>query len=67
MLFRSVALSGEVYEDPLHKQPVFLEYAAGALPVAEDLCARHICLPVFSGMTAADAHMVLSALAEVVG
>ena len=62
-----VALSGEVYEDPLHKQPVFREYAAGALPVAEDLCARHICLPVFSGMTADDARLVLTALAEVVG
>ena len=62
-----VALSGEVYEDPLHKQPVFLEYAAGALPVAEDLCARHVCLPVFSGMTEADALLVLKALKEVVG
>ncbi|MDR0843168.1 MAG: DegT/DnrJ/EryC1/StrS family aminotransferase [Acidobacteriota bacterium] len=62
-----VALAGEVYEDPLHRQPVFLEYAADALPVAEDLCARHVCLPVFSGMTEADARLVLEALAEVVG
>jgi perosamine synthetase len=62
-----VALAGEVYEEPLHKQPVFLEYAAGPLPVAEDLCARHICLPVFSGMQEADAHLVLHALREVVG
>jgi len=62
-----VALSGEVYEDPLHKQPVFQQYAAGALPAAEDLCARHVCLPVFSGMTEADARLVLDALAETVG
>jgi dTDP-4-amino-4,6-dideoxygalactose transaminase len=62
-----VALAGEVYEEPLHKQPVFMEYAAGPLPVAEDLCARHICLPVFSGMQEADAHLVLHALREVVG
>jgi dTDP-4-amino-4,6-dideoxygalactose transaminase len=62
-----VALAGEVYEDPLHKQPVFLEYASGALPVAEDLCARHICLPVFSGMTEEDARLTLAALEEVIG
>ena len=46
----SVSLSGEVYDIPLHKQPIFAEYAAGPLPVAEDLCERHICLPVFSNM-----------------
>src|SRR5262249_53486204 len=45
-----VSLAGEVYEAPLHAQPVFRAYAAGPLPVAEDLCARHVCLPVFSGM-----------------
>ena len=62
-----VSLAGEVYEEPLHKQPVFEKYAAGSLPVSEDLCARHICLPVFSGMQEADAHRVLQALREVIG
>ena len=36
-----VRLSGEVYDLPLHKQPALLKYANGALPVAEDVCARH--------------------------
>jgi perosamine synthetase len=62
-----VSLSGEVYESPLHKQPVFAQYASGPLPVAEDLCARHICLPLFSGMTEEDAHLVISALRETLG
>jgi perosamine synthetase len=62
-----VSLAGEVYEEPLHKQPVFEKYAAGPLPVSEDLCARHICLPVFSGMQESDAHQVLHALQEVIG
>ena len=62
-----VALAGEVYEDPLHKQPVFLEYASGALPVAEDLCARHICLPIFSGITEDEARLTLTALNETIG
>ena len=62
-----VALAGEVYEEPLHRQPVFKEYARRPLPVSEDLCARHICLPIFSGMQESDAHQVLQALKEVIG
>jgi perosamine synthetase len=62
-----VSLAGEVYESPLHQQPIFERYAGGPLPVAEDLCARHICLPVFSGMAPEDAHRVTQALAETIG
>lgn len=62
-----VSLAGEVYEEPLHKQPVFVEYVSGSLPVAEDYCARHLCLPVFSGMEEAEAQHVVEALKEVIG
>jgi len=62
-----VSLAGEVYEVPLHRQPVFEKYPSGPLPVSEDLCARHICLPIFSGMTHEDANQVIHALEEVVG
>ncbi len=62
-----VSLSGEVYEEPLHKQPVFSQYVSGPLSVSEDLCARHICLPVFSGMKEDEGRWVISALKEVVG
>jgi perosamine synthetase len=62
-----VSLSGEVYESPLHVQPVFREYAGAPLPVAEDLCARHLCLPVYAGMEERDAEQVLRALGELVG
>jgi dTDP-4-amino-4,6-dideoxygalactose transaminase len=62
-----VGLAGEVYEEPLHKQPVFEKYLTAPLPVSEDLCARHLCLPVFSGMEEADAHHVIHALKEVIG
>jgi perosamine synthetase len=62
-----VSLSGEVYEAPLHLQPVFRDYANGPLPLAEDLCARHVCLPVFSGMEDADARQVVDALRAVIG
>jgi perosamine synthetase len=62
-----VSLSGEVYEEPLHKQPVFRQYVSGPLEVSEDYCARHICLPVFSGMREDEARWVIASLKEVIG
>jgi perosamine synthetase len=62
----AVSLAGEVYETPLHKQPVFHACAAEPLPLAEDLCARHVCLPIFSGMDERDAQHVLRALRETI-
>jgi perosamine synthetase len=59
-----VRLAGEVYDLPLHLQPVLAPYASGEpLPVAEDMCARHICLPVHSDMTDDEVDQVLTAVA----
>ncbi|MBI2855208.1 MAG: DegT/DnrJ/EryC1/StrS aminotransferase family protein [Chloroflexi bacterium] len=64
-----VSLSGEVYELPCHSQPVFKGMAGSSkgLPVAEDLCQRHICLPVFARMTVEQAKFVVSSLKEILG
>jgi dTDP-4-amino-4,6-dideoxygalactose transaminase len=61
----NVSLAGEVYETPLHLQPVFERFAAAPLPGAERVCAAHICLPLHSDMTDAEADHVLAALADV--
>ncbi|HJQ00669.1 MAG TPA: DegT/DnrJ/EryC1/StrS family aminotransferase [Jatrophihabitans sp.] len=58
-----VRLSGEVYDRPLHQQPVFADLGTGPLPVAEHLCDRHVCLPVHSDMSDAEADRVLAAVA----
>jgi dTDP-4-amino-4,6-dideoxygalactose transaminase len=58
-----VRLSGEVYETPLHHQPVLAQWAAGPLPVAEQVCARHVCLPIHSDMTDAEADHVTTSFA----
>jgi len=60
-----VALSGEVYETPLHRQPVFAPYAHGSLPAAEAFCAGHVCLPVHSDMTDDEVRRVLDAVLAV--
>jgi perosamine synthetase len=62
-----VRLSGEVYDLPLHRQPVLEEYSLGqSLPVAEDVCNRHVCLPVHSDMRDDEVDEVLAAVTEVI-
>jgi perosamine synthetase len=58
-----VSLSGEVYALPLHRQPVFAPLGAGPFPVADDVCNRHICLPIHSDMTDDEADHVIESLA----
>jgi dTDP-4-amino-4,6-dideoxygalactose transaminase len=58
-----VGLSGEVYDTPLHKQPVFAPWVNGdSLAMAEDICARHVCLPTSAVMTEDDARYVVESL-----
>ncbi len=61
-----VPLSGEVYERPCHKQPVFESLQQVALPGAEAGCASHICLPVSPRMKAAETEYVVQALREAI-
>ena len=64
-----VGLSGEVYDTPLHRQPVFEHFHSGPadreLPNAEWLCARHICLPLYPSLSETDADYVIESLATV--
>ncbi len=62
-----VGLSGEVYEAPLHLQPVFEPWADGPLPGAERICSRHICLPTSAVMTDEQAHIVLESVTAALG
>jgi perosamine synthetase len=62
-----VMLAGEVYEQPLHRQPVFEQYAWYPLPASEAVCARHICLPVFASMTNDQGVRVVEALQAALG
>jgi dTDP-4-amino-4,6-dideoxygalactose transaminase len=57
-----VALSGEVYATPLHREPVLASFATGAYPVADDICGRQICLPIHSDMTDLEVERVVEAV-----
>ncbi len=63
---RGVSVSGGVYDIPLHLQPVFMGRGlAGSLPLAESYCARHVCLPIFYGMTDAQIEQVIATVTAV--
>ncbi len=61
-----IGLSGEVYETPLHEQPVFAPYRDRPLPGAEYICARHICLPISAVMSEDQARFVIDALTDAI-
>ena len=60
-----MSLSGEVYETPLHRQPVFAHLVDRELPVADEMCAHHVCLPLHSDMSDDEALQVVGALRQV--
>jgi dTDP-4-amino-4,6-dideoxygalactose transaminase len=57
-----ISLSGCVYELPCHLQPVFRDVGQQGLPVSEDLCARHICPPVYVTMKDSEASLVTDSI-----
>ena len=62
---RGVGFSGGVYDVPLHRQPIFEGKIAAEFPGAENACLRHVCLPLYPGMTAEDVDFVVTTLVEV--
>ncbi|MEO9256234.1 MAG: DegT/DnrJ/EryC1/StrS family aminotransferase [Tepidiformaceae bacterium] len=61
-----VGLSGEVYELPLHAQPIFEKFTKGTYPGADEVCARQICPPVSARMTPEDARYVIESIAQLI-
>ncbi|OGV63275.1 MAG: hypothetical protein A3K19_12965 [Lentisphaerae bacterium RIFOXYB12_FULL_65_16] len=67
-----VMLTGEVYSDPCHSQPVFTrqpELVANAagdrFPATETVCRQHACLPLYPGLRDEEAAYVVQSLKQV--
>ena len=58
--------AGVFYPVPLHLQKAFsdLGYKTGSLPIAEDVCRRSVCLPVFPEMTEEEVSCVIEKVKE---
>ena len=68
----SVSLTGEVYSHPCHSQPAFKKYPdtvandpADTFPGTEYVAKKHICLPVYPGLTEAEVDYVVDSLKRV--
>jgi dTDP-4-amino-4,6-dideoxygalactose transaminase len=68
-----VELTGEVYAEPCHSQPVFKKYPEMMLnkerdkfPGAEYVCNRHVCLPLYPGLTEEEVNYVVDSLKNAV-
>ncbi len=56
------------YPKPLHRQPAYAVYAAGAVcPVSEELAERVLSLPMSADLSLADQDRVVAALAQALG
>lgn len=65
----TVSLSGGVYDLPCHLQPLYkrlYDYKEGMFPVAENILSKHICLPIYSDMTEAQAQYVIDSIKKVI-
>jgi dTDP-4-amino-4,6-dideoxygalactose transaminase len=68
-----VALAGEVYATPAHRQPIwaarpgYLAAPPGEMPASEMVARRQICLPLWPGLAPADQELVADALARTLG
>jgi perosamine synthetase len=67
-----VSLTGEVYAHPCHSQPVFKKYPwaiandpGDTFPQTEYVAARHICLPVYPGLTGEEVDYTVDSLKRV--
>ena len=68
----SVSLTGEVYSHPCHSQPAFKKYPetvannpADTFPQTENVAKKHICLPVYPGLTEAEVDYIVDSLKRV--
>lgn len=68
-----ISLSGEVYANPCHSQPVFRKYPDKMVNSKDDVfsatdyvCKQHICLPIYPGLTEKEVVYVVKSLKEVI-
>ncbi|OGN98249.1 MAG: hypothetical protein A2Y89_00020 [Chloroflexi bacterium RBG_13_51_18] len=68
----SVSLTGEVYSHPCHSQPAFKKYPQtvandpkDTFPQTEYVAKKHICLPVYLGLSKAEVDYIVDSLKRV--
>ncbi len=67
-----IQLTGEVYAQPLHLQPVFNKYPwalandpADTFPATEHVSQHHVCLPIYPGLNEEDIDYIVDSIKKV--
>ena len=59
-----IFLSGDVYTKPLHEYKIFKNFKQKNLPNSSDICSRHICLPIYYGLSESNVKKISSIILE---
>ena len=64
---KGLGLPGGVYDQPIHLQPVMKEYFKNeTFPVAEEVCERHVCLPIYPNLSEDETEQTVKILNELI-
>jgi len=67
LMLRGIELQGEVYQIPLHNQPIAHELGfENYFPNADNICRNHICLPIYPELTDEQAEIIINQLHSVI-
>lgn len=62
----NIYVGGGVYDIPIHQQPVFKSmFSKNKYPKADQFCATHLCLPIWSSMGNREVEYVIKSLKKV--
>jgi perosamine synthetase len=66
---RSLGLGVQVHYIPVYRHPYYegLGYAPGLCPIAEDLSARSVSIPMFPALTDLEVELVVTAVSQAIG
>ena len=59
---KGIFLSGDVYAKPLHETKIIRPYFKYSLSNTSQICSRHICLPIYLGLSKNKVHMICKLL-----
>ena len=64
---QGLGLPGGVYDQPIHLQPAIQEYYNSKnFPIAEEVCERHICLPIYPNLSEDEMKQTVKILNELI-
>lgn len=64
---KGIGMQGEVYGIPLHQQPIAKDLGFdGEFHNADDVCGRHICMPLYPGLTDDQIEEIVKELCQII-